>query len=68
MALGPRWKRQFGVPYVLDFQDPWLSDYYDEHPSVRPPGGRLKYGFSRWLAGRMEPAAVREGRHALVDS
>jgi hypothetical protein len=25
-ALGPLWKRKFGVPYVLDFQDPWVKD------------------------------------------
>ncbi len=28
MALGPRWFKKFGVPYVLDFQDPWLSTYH----------------------------------------
>lgn len=65
MAFGPKWKTEFGVPYVLDFQDPWLSDYYEEHPEVRPPGGRLKYGFSRRLAQRLEPSAVREAAHIV---
>ena len=55
MAFGPEWKRQFRVPYVLDFQDPWLSDYYEEHPQQRPPGGRLKYAFARWRAKCLEP-------------
>ena len=32
MALGRLWKRRFGVPYVLDIQDAWLSDYYDDKP------------------------------------
>lgn len=57
-ALGPVWLRRFGVPYVLDYQDPWVNDYYRIH-GVRPPGGRLKYWLSQYKARRMEPAAVR---------
>ncbi len=68
MALGPQWKSQFGVPYVLDFQDPWLSDYYKQHPDQRPPGGKLKYGFSRWRAKRLEPPAVRGAAHIVAVS
>jgi hypothetical protein len=68
MALGWRWKRQFSVPYVLDIQDPWYSDYYDQHPEQRPPGGRLKYGFSRWLARRQEPPAIREAGNVVCVS
>jgi hypothetical protein len=59
MGLGPVWKEKFGVPYVLDFQDPWVSDYFDKHPEQRPPGGRLKYGLAQWRARKMEPQAVR---------
>ena len=58
MALGARWKQKFNVPSVLDFQDPWVSDYYERHPERRPPGGRLKYGVSQWLARRLEPRTV----------
>jgi hypothetical protein len=68
MAFGPEWKKQFGVPYILDFQDPWLSDYYDEHPEVQPPGGRLKYRFARWRARHLEPLAVRDATHILCVS
>ncbi|NJM63821.1 MAG: hypothetical protein HC849_32625, partial [Oscillatoriales cyanobacterium RU_3_3] len=32
MLLGKRWWQKFGVPYVLDFQDPWRSDYHRNHP------------------------------------
>jgi hypothetical protein len=28
MALGPRWKKKFGVPFVLDIQDPWYNRFY----------------------------------------
>jgi hypothetical protein len=67
MSLGPRWKFRFGVPYVLDIQDPWVSDYYSR-TGVRPPGGRLKYGLVQWLARRAEPTAVREAAHIVCVS
>jgi hypothetical protein len=65
MTLGRRWKRRHNVPYVLDFQDPWWSDYYERHPGKHPPGGRLKYGFSQWLARRNEPPTVRDAAHVV---
>ena len=59
-VLGPRWKHRFGVPFVMDYQDAWVSDYYQQNPAVPVPGGRLKY----WLASRlhrwMEPRVLRD--------
>lgn len=57
--LGPRWKGKFGLPYVVDFQDPWLDDYY-KRTRTPPPGGQLKYGLSRILARWFEPQVIRD--------
>lgn len=59
MSLGTRWWQRFGIPFVLDFQDPWLSDYHKRSTATAPPGGRLKYGFAQWVAQQLEPQAMR---------
>lgn len=56
--LGPAWKRRFGVPYVLDVQDPWRTDYY-ERPGSRPPPGGWKYRFARLQARLFEGHCFR---------
>jgi len=54
--LGNIWKRRFGIPYVIDMQDPWHSDYYINKPkSERPP----KYWFSYNLNKYTEPIAMK---------
>lgn len=56
MVLGPYWKRRHGVPYVLDIQDPWYTEYYNHVPKEqRPP----KHWFSYRLNKYTEPIAMR---------
>lgn len=55
--LGPRWLRRFAVPYVIDLQDPWVTDHYGKKRE-RPPGGRMKYAFAQFQARRKEPEVV----------
>lgn len=57
-ALGRLWRRRFSVPYVLDVQDPWRTDYYQRPGAPRPPGG-WKYQFARLLAWLLEGWSFR---------
>ncbi|MBS0630874.1 MAG: hypothetical protein JSS11_03095 [Verrucomicrobia bacterium] len=52
-TLGRIWRAWHGVPYVLDMQDPWRTDYYSRAGSRRPPGG-WKYHFARLSAWLLE--------------
>lgn len=56
VSLGPRWTRKFSVPYVVDLQDPWVTDYYSRPGSPQPPGG-WKYAAARAIAARLEPVS-----------
>ena len=58
-VLGPLWKRRYGVPFCMDYQDPWVNDYYRNHPEVVPPGGRFKYAIADLLHRAMERHVVR---------
>jgi hypothetical protein len=55
MLLGPLWKKKYGVPYAVDYQDPWVLDPSREQLAL--PG--LKARLSRALDRRLEPLALR---------
>lgn len=65
--LGAYWKRKFGVPYVIDMQDPWHSDYYQDKPKDQQPP---KYWFSYKLNKYLEPKAMKhvDGLISVSDS
>ncbi|SEO23360.1 Glycosyltransferase Family 4 [Mucilaginibacter gossypiicola] len=54
--LGAYWKKRFEVPYVIDMQDPWHSDYYINKPKNEQPP---KYWFSYRLNKYLEPIAIK---------
>ena len=54
--LGAHWKKRFGVPYVIDMQDPWHSEYYRNKPKHEQPP---KYWFSYRLNKYLEPIAMK---------
>lgn len=58
MALGPRWKRKFKVPFVVDIQDPWRNDFYLSRPrKERPPKFFLAYNIDKKLEASTIPHA-----------
>ena len=54
--LGAYWKKKFGIPYIIDIQDPWHSDYYQDKPKHERPA---KYWFSYRLNKWLEPMAMK---------
>lgn len=54
MRLGPFFKRRYGVPFVLDYQDPWRLSH-----AVAPPLSKawLAYRLADWIEPRVIPAA-----------
>jgi hypothetical protein len=56
MTLGRIWKTKFGVPYVLDMQDPWVRDYYDGKPKA---ARALKHKLARAMHKTLEPWTMR---------
>ena len=57
--LGPALKKRFSLPFVLDYQDPWVGAWGQSVGGGR--GGRpdFKSRLSRRLAGWFEPRVVR---------
>lgn len=54
--LGAYWKSKFGIPYVIDMQDPWHSEYYQNKPkNEQPPKYWFSYRLNKWL----EPIAMK---------
>ncbi len=50
-VLGRYWKKKFGVPFIIDMQDPWRNDFFIDKPiKEKPP----KYWITRLLDKRME--------------
>jgi hypothetical protein len=50
--IGAWAKRKFGIPFVLDYQDPWVNSLEADAPRWS------KAGVSHWLALKLEPGAV----------
>ncbi len=56
--LGIFWRVLFRVPYLIDLQDPWRTDYYERPGAPLPPGG-WKYRIARLCAWLGEAPSYR---------
>ena len=56
--LGPALKRQFGVAFVLDYQDPWVGEWGRSVGPGMNSRPDLKSRASRWLSSVLEPIAL----------
>jgi hypothetical protein len=61
-ALGPVMRRCFGIPYVVDYIDPWISDWTASHAF---PG---KAWFHHRAAAAIEPWVLRSAAHVTAVS
>ncbi len=62
MLLGRLANMRFGLPYIIDFQDPYVTDYYKTvAPAHRPP----KWRMARAVAGVVEPFSIRRAAHLV---
>jgi hypothetical protein len=60
MVLGRLANMRFSIPYVVDYLDPWVTEYYWTLPrKQRPPKWLMAYALSRCL----EPFALRRAEH-----
>lgn len=57
--LGPALSRRFNIPFVLDYQDPWVSAWGKAVGGGVLGAVDLKSRLSRMLAERLEPRVVR---------
>lgn len=64
-ATAPNWRRKFGTPFIVDFQDPWLNTYYVERPHVARP---RKYWFAHAVDRLLEPWTMAKAAGATAVS
>lgn len=67
LPLGVVWRALTGVPFVVDLQDPWVTDYYERPGAPRPPGG-WKYGIVNRLSRLLEGWTLRAAAHLIIVS
>jgi len=62
-TIGRHWQRKYGLPYVVDFQDPWVATE-NGHDFGKATRDR-KYSASQALGRRLEPFTLRGAAHVV---
>lgn len=62
MTLGRLAHIRFGIPYVVDFIDPWVTEYYWALPKDKRP---RKWALAYTLARLLEPFSLRRVSHIV---
>jgi glycosyltransferase involved in cell wall biosynthesis len=56
--LGPMLKDRFGVPFVLDYQDPWVGEWGRSLGPCADAAPDIRSRVSRFVATKLEPRAL----------
>lgn len=67
LPFGRIWRGLYGTPYVIDLQDPWVTDFYEQPGAALPPGG-WKYRVARGLGRLLEGWTMRRASHLITVS
>lgn len=67
LPFGRIWRWLSATPYIVDLQDPWVTDYYSRPGSPPPPGG-WKYRLAHGLAVLLEGWSLRRASHVIIVS
>jgi len=65
MILGRLAYMRFRIPYVIDYIDPWRTDYFSRLPKHQRP---RKWWLADGLAAIVEPLAIRRASHLIAVS
>jgi Glycosyl transferase 4-like domain len=57
-VLGRLIWQEFKIPYIIDYIDPWVNDFYLTQPTAQRPGGR-KWILAHRIARLIEPFALK---------
>jgi hypothetical protein len=56
LALGRYWREKFGVPFIVDMQDPWRNDFFLGLPNAaRPPKFKIAYAIHKRMEAYTMP-------------
>lgn len=56
-TLGRYWKQKFGVPFIIDMQDPWRNDFSMTHSQKNPVKFKIDYLLHKMLEAYTMPYA-----------